>query len=224
MPAKSQLQSHVRHPLTAIFGSVGNVRVLRALAADRSPQSAPHLARLAGLSPQGARLVLDTLSGQQLAKVHGSGRSQLYALNESHPLAPALVALFEAEQQRWELLLSQIGEVLAKRGAAVRAAWLYGSVARAQDTPRSDLDIALLVSTSEVADRVRDDLMPLEDQQQLRISVTALTPEELAALPEGDRWWSDVVRDARVLKGSAPEAARRQANGQVTSQATRAGA
>ena len=83
-------------------------------------------------------------------------------------------------------------------------------VSRAPDTPRSDLDIALLVSSSEVADQVREHLMRLEDKQQLRISLTALTPKELAVLPDDDRWWSDVVRDARVLKGSAPKAAKRQ--------------
>lgn len=209
MPASSQAQSHVRFPLTTIFGSAGNVRVLRALVGDRSPQSAPQLARLSGLSPQGVRLVLDTLSRQQLVKVHGSGRAQLYVLNESHPFASALVALFQEEQQRWERLLTTIRERLARRGAAVRAAWLYGSVARAEDTPRSDLDIALLVSSNDVADQVREDLMSLEDEQQVRISLTALTPKELAALPDDDRWWSDVVRDARVLRGSAPEAAKR---------------
>jgi len=107
--------------------------------------------------------------------------------------------------------MATIREVLARRGSAVRAAWLYGSVARGEDTPSSDLDIALLVAGSAVADQVREDLMPLEDAQRLRISVTALTPRELAALPEHDRWWSDVVRDARVLKGSAPEAAKRLA-------------
>ncbi|HSI60304.1 MAG TPA: nucleotidyltransferase domain-containing protein [Ideonella sp.] len=155
-------------------------------------------------------MVLDTLARQQLVKVHGSGRAQLYALNESHPFASALAALFQEEQQRWERLLAKIREMLVKRGAAVRAAWLYGSVARGEDTPRSDLDIALLVSSQAVADQVREDFMPLEDGQQLHISLTALTPKELAALPDDDRWWSDVVRDARVLKGSAPDLARRQ--------------
>jgi hypothetical protein len=51
--------------------------------------------------------------------------------------------------------------------------------------------------------------MPLEDEQQVHISLTALTPKELAVLPDDDRWWSDVVRDVRVLKGSSPEAAKR---------------
>lgn len=211
MPSPSQAQSHVRYPLTAIFGSVGNVRVLRALVANPVPQSAPELARWAGLSPQGVRLILDTLTQQKLVKAHGTGRSLLYALDESHPFAGAVVALFQEEQQRWERLLAALRDMLARHGTAVRSAWLYGSVARAEDTPRSDMDIALLVSSSDVADQVREGLMPLEDQQHLHISLTALTPKELAALPDDDPWWSDVVRDARVLKGSAPEAAKRQA-------------
>lgn len=211
MPAPSRLQSHIRYPLTTLLGSAGNVRLLRALATDPLPQSAPHLANQAGLSPQGARIVLDGFAKQQLVKVHGSGRARLYALNESHAFAKVLKDLFQAEFYRWEGLMASLRETLDKHGTAVRAAWLYGSVARGEDTPHSDLDIALLVSSSEAADPIREDLMPLEDRQQVSISVTALTAEELAALPDDDRWWSDVVRDARVLKGPAPGIAKRQA-------------
>jgi len=210
MSTPSQARSHLRHPLTSILGSVGNVRVLRVLAANRSPQSAPHLAGVAGLTPQGVRLVLGLLARQQLVIVHGSGRAQLYSLNASHPLATALVALFQEEQCRWDALLESIREVLTRHGSAVSAAWLYGSVARGEDSPASDLDIAIVARSQAVADQVREDLMPLEDGHQLRISLTALTPKELAALPDDDPWWSDVVRDGRVLKGPAPEQARRR--------------
>ena len=184
--------------------------MLRALVADRSPQSASFLSNRSGLTPQGTRLVLAILMDQQLVKAHGTGRAKLYELVASHPFADVLVALFQTEQQRWDRLLESIREKLIGRGTAVRAAWLYGSVARAEDMARSDLDIALLVSSSRVADQVREDLMTLEDEQQVRISLAALTPDELAALPDDDRWWSDVVRDARVLKGASPEAAKRQ--------------
>ena len=52
--------------------------------------------------------------------------------------------------------------------------------------------------------------MTLEDEQQIRISLTALTAKELAALPEDDPWWMNVVRDGRVLKGAAPAQVRRR--------------
>ena len=207
MPSASQAQSHLRFPLTALLGSAGNVRMLRVL--DDAPQSAPELARRAGLSPPGARLVLDGLVRFQLVKAHGSGRSRLYALNDAHPFAPALQSLFKQERQRWDQLLYAIGQVFVRRGSTVRAAWLYGSVARGEDGADSDLDLALLVSSPRTADQLREDLMPLEDSQHIRISVTALTPAELGALPDDDRWWRELVRDARVLKGAAPEVAKR---------------
>lgn len=210
MPVPSQTQSHLRYPLTSLLGSPGNVRVLRALTADRSPQSAPQLAAVAGLTPQGARLVLDVLVRQRLVTAHGSGRAQLYELNVSHPLASSLATLFQNEQRRWDGLLAAIREVLDRKGTAVSSAWLYGSVARGEDSPSSDLDIALVVRSQAVVDRIREDLMPLEDAQQVRISLTALTPKEFAALPHHDPWWTNVVRDGRVLKGSAPEQARRR--------------
>jgi predicted nucleotidyltransferase len=212
MTRPSRLQSHVRYPLTNLFSSAGNVRMLRALAMDRSPQSAPHLAEGSGLSPQGARLVLEGLARQHLVKVHGTGRTRLYALDEAHPFAEPIAALFREEHRRWEHLLGSIRELLSKHGTAVRGAWLYGSVARGEDTPRSDFDIALLVSSQKVADQVREDLMPLEDAQQVRVSLTALTPRELAVLSDDDPWWSDIVRDARVLKGIAPGPAKQQVN------------
>ncbi len=209
MPAPSQTQSHLRHPLTALLGSAGHVRVLRALATGKIPQSAPQLAAAAGLTPQGTRGVLDVLARQRLVKVLGSGRTQLYELNAAHPLASSLAALFHDEQGRWDALMSSIRDVL-DRHRAVSAAWLYGSVARGEDAPESDLDIALVVRSQAVADQVREALMPLEDAQQIRISLTALTAKDLAALPEDDPWWANVVREGRVLKGSAPDQARRR--------------
>lgn len=205
MPAPSQTQSHLRHPLTALLGSVGQVRVLRALASHRVPQSAPQLAAAAGLTPQGSRGVL---ARQRLVKAHGSGRTQLYELNTAHPLASSLAALFHVEQKRWDALISSIRDVLDRHGT-VSAAWPHGSVARGEDAPGSDVDIALIVRSHAVADQVREALMPLVDAHQIRISLTALTAKDLAALPDDDPWWVNVVREGRVLKGAAPDQARR---------------
>jgi hypothetical protein len=57
-----------------------------------------------------------------------------------------------------------------------------------------------------VSDKVREDLMPIEDELKVRVSVTALTSQDLAALKDDDKWWSGVVRDCIVLKGGRPEA------------------
>ena len=203
MRLSSGQQSHHRYPLTRLFGSPGNVPVLRVLA-DGLASSAPQIASAAGLTPQGARLVLDVLAAQRIVVAKGSARTRLFELASLHPFRHPLLHLFKAESAAWEDLVARLREQLKQR-AGVRAAWLYGSVARSEDTPASDIDVALLVSSPDVSDKVREDLMPIEDELKVHLSVTALTAQDLAALQDGDPWWSDLVRDARVLKGGRPE-------------------
>jgi predicted nucleotidyltransferase len=205
MRTPSGTQSHLRYPLTRLFGSPGNVRVLRALA-DGLTSSATQIAFAAGLTPQGARLVLEVLTAQGVVTVKGSARTQLFGLAAVHPYRHAILELFKAESAAWEDVVMRLRDRLNQL-PGVKAAWLYGSVARGDDTPASDIDLALLVSSPKVGDKAREDLIPIEDELKVRISVTALTAQDLAALDEGDIWWSDVVRDARVLKGVRPEGA-----------------
>ena len=204
MRTPSGQQSHLRYPLTRLFGSPGNVRVLRVLA-DGLASSATQIASAAGLTPQGARLVLDVLAAQGIVAAKGSARTQLFELASVHPFRHPILELFQAERVAWEDLVARLRERLKKR-AGVQAAWLYGSVARGEDTPASDIDVALLVASPDVSDQVREDLMTIEDEMKVHVSVTALTPRDLAALQDGDPWWSGVVRDCRVLKGGRPEA------------------
>jgi predicted nucleotidyltransferase len=203
MRSTSGQQGHLRYPLNRLVGSPGTVRVLRVLA-DGATSSATQIAAAAGLTPQGARLVLDVLQELGIVSAQGSARTQLFSLADVHPFKHAILELFNAERAAWENVVGHLRQRLKKR-TGVQAAWLYGSVARGEDTPVSDIDLALLVSSHGVGDKVREDLMPVEDELHVRVSVTALTPADLAALPEDDRWWSEVVRDARVLKGDRPE-------------------
>jgi len=185
------------------------VRVLRVLS-DGLTSSATQIATAAGLTPQGTRLVLGALAALGVVTAKGSARTQLFELAAVHPFRQPILQLFETERAVWEDLVARLRERLKKR-AGVQAAWLYGSVARGEDTPTSDIDVALLVSAPDVGDKVREDLMPIEDELGVRVSVTALTLQDLAALQEADKWWSDVVSDSRVLKGMRPEGAMKSA-------------
>ena len=187
--------------------------MLRALS-DEVASSATQVASSAGLTPQGARLVLDVLAALGIVAVKGSARTQLFELAAVHPLRQPILELFQAERAIWEDLVARLRERL-KKHADVQAAWLYGSVARAEDAPASDIDVALLVSAPNVGDKVREDLMPIEDELGVHVSLTALTARDLAALQEGEKWWSDVVRDSRVLKGLPPEVAMQRVRSDV---------
>ncbi|MGE0796747.1 MAG: nucleotidyltransferase domain-containing protein [Lautropia sp.] len=211
----SRPQSYFRFPLTQLLASGGHVRVLRALTSYGAPLSVTQIATDCGLSPRGTRFVLDSLVSQGMVRALGQARSQLYSIVQQHPLADAVTALFQQERGRWEDGMDALREAFKSR-RDVRSAWLYGSVARGEDKPHSDVDLVVVVNENslEVSQRVRDALLALGDTLSLHFSVVVLTPEELAALREDDPWWADVIRDAKVLKGHRPakELARRALN------------
>lgn len=202
----SEAQSHLRYPLTRLLGNGGNVRVLRALFTYGAPLSAAQLARDTGLTPQGTRRVLDGLAGQGIVSALGQGRANLFTIDAAHPLSTPLRMLFAEEQSTWNALMQRLREILQSQ-KAVKAAWLYGSVARGNDEPASDVDVALVTEgvAGRVAQAVRDSLRSLEDDAHVSFSVVALSTMEVLERADGDAWWRELVRDAKPLKGGAPE-------------------
>jgi predicted nucleotidyltransferase len=168
--------------------------------------STAQLARDTGLTPQGIRRVLDGLAGQGIVTVFGQGRSQVYAIAARHPLAAALGAVFAAERARVETVMRRLRDALSDRDE-VAAAWLYGSVARGEDDPASDIDLALVLRADPAGagDAVREALRQLEDELQVSLSVVTLTDVDAGPRSTADSWWSELIRDARVLKGETPE-------------------
>jgi predicted nucleotidyltransferase len=157
------------------------------------------------MTARGVRNTLDALVAQGAVKVLGPASSRLFAPALNQPLVSALAQLFEAERQYWQQLQDQLHDGLATE-KHVRSAWLYGSVARATDGPRSDMDVALVLDEDrlDASRQVRDAVQGLGDRLGVHISPVVLTPSELAKLSPSDPWWAEVSRDAKVLKGVSP--------------------
>lgn len=123
-------------------------------------------------------------------------------------MVSALGQLFEAERAHWESLQARLREALAQE-KHIRSAWLYGSVARATDEPRSDVDLALAVDedTPDVLRDVMGNLLPeIQERRYRRIlsfkdevpyGTRKASREEgarlLADLEEFARWAEDVL-------------------------------
>jgi predicted nucleotidyltransferase len=196
------LQSHRRFPLTRLLGNSGNLRILRALLEYEAPQSSTQLVRATGMTLPGVLKILDNLVAQGAVEVHGSGRSRVFSAIKSAQIEDLKVA-FMHERTEWERFLGVLRTTFAKR-RDVLAAWLYGSVARGDDGPDSDVDLAILVKDESAADRVRDSLHELERSLRAHFSIMALTPKDLQRVEP--TLWAAIVRDGRTLKG--PEAVR----------------
>lgn len=226
--ARAVHQSVQRYPLTTILGTDTGVRLTRELALHGGQLAAPDLVRRTGLAKASVARGLATLEGSGAVQAVGTDRSVLYSLRPEHPLTPALVAVFEAEEGRFQAMLASAKDAAQLVGPGLVALWLFGSVARGEDRQDSDLDLALvfndvphrrgqpgtlpgLAKTGSarfsVADAFRDAMVTFAERAGFSPSVVALGTDDVVRLSaERDPWWLQVVRDAVSLIGERPDA------------------
>ena len=201
-------KSFARQPLDVILTGTASVRVLRALLAHGGLLSVSRLAGDTLLTPNGTRDAMALLERAGVVESLGSGRTRLYRAIAAHPVVIALDALFAAERARFEAMLA--GLTAACDVPAVSAAWLFGSVARGEDTRDSDLDLAVVVDAPEpnvdtIADAVRERAREHERRLGFTSSIVAVSVGGLRRLrAERARLWSELLHDARVLRGPSP--------------------
>jgi predicted nucleotidyltransferase len=207
--ARSTAQSALRFPLTAILGTDTNVRLLRELSRHGGLLSSPSLARRSGLARASVWSALGVLETTGIVSAEGTGRSRLYRLNDRHTLAKPLLALFEREAERFAAIRGVIAEAIATIVPEAPAAWIYGSVARGEDRPDSDLDVALVIPSAGLEGslrRLRDVLAVRGAELGFRASVVGLAPEDVARLSAArDPWWRGVEADALTVHGLHPD-------------------
>jgi len=205
---KPAAQSFLRFPLNLVFDSPANVRVLRVLARHGGMLSASTLADFAKLTKPSVLSALRQLIEIGAVEALGADRQRLYRFDEAGGLGPALSALFAAENQAYRDVIEVVRASAEDAGA--EAAWLYGSVARGEDRPGSDIDVAITCTTGRAFDLamvMRDKLSHAWRRLGFNASVIGIDAMEVERLErEGDPWWLAVKRDAIVVMGPAPEA------------------
>jgi len=209
MPKLSQ-ESVARYPLNNILGSQAHVRVLRKLCLHGGQFSAPQLLWFVELSKAGLRKALLELEALKIVERRGAGRSHLYQINPAHPFTMPLTALFEAEQDRLGRMIDGIRDVVRQHfGDNLIAAWVYGSMARGDDTAASDIDIAIVVKADpehSVRHEVYASLHEVGDRFFYRPSaIIAVETDILRLDDENDRWWKAILRDFVKVTGDNPE-------------------
>lgn len=197
-------QSFLRQPLSAVFAHGSHVRVLRVLSRHGGELSASALIDRTRLTRPSVLASLEQLT--VLGYVEALGVShRLYRIDHRHPLAPALTALFAAEEQRFQDILGSLRSAATEAGA--EAAWLYGSVARAEDGPSSDVDIVAVVSddAESIKTKLRETTRDRGDALRFSASLIVLDHAQLARLIEdNDPWCAAMIEDAIPLVGPDP--------------------
>lgn len=199
-------QNDSRHPLTRLLGNGGNIRVLRALAADDVPLSVTQLAERCGLTPQGTRLALEPLVEGRLVRLLGGARARLFTIEARHPFAKTVRTLFAQEQTQWEKLLQGLRGLLHKDREVI-AAWYLEPAAGDKAGAGRSLPVWLVLGEGAIEPLVtawQDRYGALDQGAWTACSFHGLSLADLLALSADPLWWQANTAQARVLKGLDP--------------------
>lgn len=186
--------------LETAFGSRAKVKVLRALATDpRGRMTEAELARAVGMSPNTVNLAVLELEGARLVDREGAARGGSVRLATRAALGRAIADLFREEAGLLARLRRSVRPLVGSRATCV----LFGSVARGEEGPGSDLDLAIVAPTH---DRAADIAVDVADAARRVLPLPPrfllYTPAEVRA-----RWDTPLLQALRregVLLGGKP--------------------
>lgn len=140
---------------------------------------------------------LKALTDHGIVHTRTVGRAGVHSINEEHAAVSPLRAIVEP----MGVLREVVGAVT---GTEVTAVILFGSIARGESAPDSDVDLAV------IAPRGWDRRIELEDSVQGRVGnacdVLVFTPAEFDRLASsGEPVVQDILRDGVALIGTMPQ-------------------
>jgi predicted nucleotidyltransferase len=199
------------HPINAVFGTPAKVRILRAMIPLAAPVLGNEARLLAGVrSKSGMQAALDELVELGIVERDDTRRMRFYRINEAHDLFEPLKALFQAESKRTARLREAL-EALLEQGAVRQhtlSIILFGSNARGDARPASDLDLLVVADTEpNVASVLRilvDGIPDIRHRLGLRLSPYVLDADRVRERHrDGDPLMKNVLSEGRTLYGTS---------------------
>ena len=165
--------------LETLLGSRTKIKILRALHRHTGKEfTIRELADFIKVSHTGVRKALDDLYEMNAVTLKAIGNSHTVTINSHSHLTPLMDTIFHYEDQTLSQLEATIRESLCDKDHIKRVS-LFGSVARMEEEPRSDIDLLILTDDKE---RTEETVSQLQSEISRRfgnpIAPHILTPGE----------------------------------------------
>jgi len=189
-------------PLDDIFGSKTKVRILRLLFRTRGLFSGREVSRLIGFSPTHTISNLRELEALGLVLEQHAGNTDLYQLDSQNSAVDGVLApIFSWESGLFDELAQMFVDRLGSELVSLR---LFGSAARGDEEPSSDVDLLIVLTDGSDPERM-EDLVAEVDLEAMRklgcpVSTIPVTESEYARKVKGRRgFWKDIPRESKVI-------------------------
>ena len=153
------------HVWDHVFSTWSHVAVLRALMDSAQGSTGRELARQSGMNHRACLQALTELEELSIIRRIRGGRDHFFTLNRDHLLVEqGILPLLSVERSFSRSLFTYLAQRLAKK---VKSLIVFGSVARHEETPSSDLDLCLVVRSE-------------KEREAAEAAVHSLAPEVLS--------------------------------------------
>ena len=135
----------IHKPLNEIFSAYSNIAVIRELRYTKNGFSGREIAKRAGLSAPAAINSLSHLESLKIVNRQIGGRDHIFTLNIfNYFVKVVLLPVLDAEGKFYDSIVKDVKKSLSKNTISV---FLFGSVARKEESIQSDFDICIVYSS-----------------------------------------------------------------------------
>jgi predicted nucleotidyltransferase len=147
----------LNNPLDKILNSEVKVRALRIFCRTGGELSGRQMAKMAGVTPKTAHEILQDLLREGVLVMRAVGKTHLFRLNEERAMvSDVLKPLFSFENALSERLFDNIRLAIKKSALKddIVSVALFGSVHAKSERPTSDVDLFVVVKTSDLKKKI----------------------------------------------------------------------
>jgi len=174
------------------------------------------LAKLAEVSTWVVSKEFSLLVKEGMVQQKSEGREKFYKLNLANPKTRKMCELFETEKRekfykenrRFAWILEDFSKRVSDFAPQVQSIICFGSVARGQATPRSDIDVLVLVPNSE-EEQFKNLMNSIEalagevsGRHPTKLTTIIMTTKDfMESIKDKKRFAADVTKDGIILLG-----------------------
>lgn len=193
-------------PLDVVLSAPSHIAILRVLKDVREGLSGREVARRAGINHQTCADSLTRLESRGVIKRLGSGKTQLFRLNrENNLVKTVLKPMLESERKQFLDMQEDFSRIV---NGYCLSAIIFGSVARREETPASDFDIALIVKNrnQKIHGIIRTLIIQGTERWGIQVSPIVLTLTEFnQRASKKDPLINNILREGITIYGKQPQ-------------------
>lgn len=207
--------------LEEILGSKAKIKVLRTMLEKNTAYSREELEEEAGLSTGAVHsAVKDLKNNDVVVELKGKGKRRFYKIEKKNgnPIVKTLSNLFDQERfsereesvpvHHWNRLADVVRGLRDMLGDELSQVVLFGSLARGEATPKSDVDLLIVLDEKEeekIQKRIRSEL---EKKWGADFSLIFRSTDQIEDMKRGGKpLYEEIQRDGVVIyrRKSSPE-------------------